>query len=238
MKRSLPATGFFCIACWLYYGQFFGGAVAAGLAVLFTALITGTCYVGYSLYRGRAPFPVVRALTAIAVFSLLRWALVYFVLQHRLAPETIFHYPRRVWWFILPTTAALLVIAYGWALYRDRSDGGWPSDGHPPSDGPTTSSITFRAGGSDIVLPLAELLHVQARGEYLIYRCADRQYTRYQRLKEAATELAAAGFVRTHRSHLVARSAIREYTATEVELTDGTRVPVSRTYRKEVAASD
>ncbi|MEM9930152.1 MAG: LytTR family DNA-binding domain-containing protein [Bacteroidota bacterium] len=104
-----------------------------------------------------------------------------------------------------------------------------PTDEEALANKPT---LSFRSGGADINLPLDQLLHVSANGEYVNYHCKDRRYTRFQRMKEAEAELAPLGFTRIHRSHIVAKEAVRAKSPTYIELIDGTQLPVSRSYRK------
>lgn len=208
----------------LYYGQFFTWGAACLLAGYLVALSWALLATGYRLFTPAIRFPVGTFLMLILAFTLVRWAVIYFVLQYRLPAETIFRYPARSLWYVVPTTATLVLIGFGYAQYCHHRKS-------PDAVALPPALLRFRAGGQEIQLPVSDLLHVQANGEYLIYRCADRRYLRYQRLREAEGELVPFGFVRTHRSHLVRWAAVREVAARSVILADGSQVPVSKSYR-------
>jgi|GEM_PF-4902518 len=230
-----------CVALFLlwgvtagYYTPHFPQRTRWLLAVLYVGLVSAHLLLGKRMFVSSHPFPLGRFLWVVAVFTTIRWLYTYYVLQHHLPPDTIFHYPNKVLWFIIPSSAVLVFLGYSVALYRHlRSTEGEKTSIPQPTDLNTKSApvLQFRSEGKEVQLRLDALLYIEANGEYMIYQCTDRRYLRFQRLKEAEAELAPFGFVRIHRSYIVARNAIRAYSRTSVELTQGTRLPLSRTYR-------
>jgi len=216
-----------CLAAVLrgYYRPYFTPGPTLLLTVAMTFFIGGIIWAGYRMFGRDGGFPVLFFTGGTLLVSLLRWVYTHQFLRYHLPETTIFHDPARALWFIVPTSAVLLLLGYGLAQYRYL---------RKQEEKATAAVLNFRSGGKDVHLPVADLLHVKANGEYLLYRCADRQYPRFQRLKVAEAELGPLGFVRVHRSHLVARSAIRTVSVKELELRDGTLVPVSRSYREAV----
>lgn len=237
-QRLLISVVFF--ALWVltigYYQPHFSRAIGLGYAAFFVLLVAGVYWTGYRLFRAGKPFPYGYFTLATLGFGLLRWCYTYFVLQHHLPDDTVFAYPARASWFLFPTSAALLFVGYGIAQYRylrnnplhSQAEDAAPATFAAPAAAPI---LAFRSGGKEVRLPVAELIHVQANGEYLLYHCQERRYQRFQRLKEAEKELGAFGFVRIHRSYLVSRKAVRSFSTSEVELENGTVLPVSKTYR-------
>ena len=218
-----------------YYRDYFSGPIRFLWVAAFVLLVVAHLWAGGRLFVAGRPAPWVKLLLFAGLFSTLRWAYAYFVLQHYLPANTVFHNPGRAMWFIVPTSVFLVLAGYGRRMYQRHLRP------EPPPDSAASllhnAILTFRSEGKDIRLPVAELIYVKAQGEYVIYCCADRRYPRFQRLKEASQELRPYGIVRIHRSYLVASAAVRTMDGRSVELVDGTKLPVSRTYREVLSAA-
>lgn len=98
--------------------------------------------------------------------------------------------------------------------------------------------VTLRCGGRELRLPAAEILCASAAGNYVEVRTATGVHLARITLSALEEMLSEAGAdpVRLHRSHLAARSAIRELIPgadgdAQVRLADGFALPVSRRYR-------
>ena len=82
------------------------------------------------------------------------------------------------------------------------------------------------------VIPLAEIDAVQAQDDYVAIRTGGREILRQQTLASLESTLDPARFVRVHRSWIVNVAKVAEVVpageSREARLTDGTRVPVSR----------
>lgn len=95
--------------------------------------------------------------------------------------------------------------------------------------------FTVRTTGGNVFVPFAALLHVEATGNYVTLFTAVGDFLHRATMKELTRLLPATEFARTHRSHLVRLSAIRGMRSRAdgdkfLELRDGRRVPLSRTY--------
>ena len=104
---------------------------------------------------------------------------------------------------------------------------------------PDFGSLAVKSSGSVEYVPVREILGATAQGNYIALHLADRDVLHRTTMSQLEDALSEAGFVRTHRSHLVnpaqisvARSRGESYRI--VELTNGTRLPVSNRYRDEV----
>lgn len=122
------------------------------------------------------------------------------------------------------------VFAFSWIVERRDRIG--------PQAAPPSFPATFdiRDGARVIRTPMAEILAVVSAGNYVEFRLADGR-TPLMRATLAAidAELAPHGFVRTHRSWLVNRAAVREIAPTgtgdaRLLLGGGLEAPLSRRY--------
>lgn len=103
----------------------------------------------------------------------------------------------------------------------------------PAGDG----RIEIRDGGVALFLAPAEVLWVEAAGNYIEFHTGQRSHLVRGTLAAWEARLAAKGFVRVHRSRLVNRariSAIRPTPSGDVEITldDGRNIAGSRRYRE------
>ena len=94
-------------------------------------------------------------------------------------------------------------------------------------------SITVRADGEMVELPLREILYFQSDQRTATAHLArdGRDSCRfYASITDLARQLEGAGFLRVQRSYLVNMTYIRRFQSDAVELQDGTRLPVSEKY--------
>jgi two-component system LytT family response regulator len=102
-----------------------------------------------------------------------------------------------------------------------------------PSAGPA-GRILVRDGSRVHVLPLEKIDYVQAQDDYVCFRCEGKDYLKDQTLAQVEASLDPARFVRIHRSFLLNLERLARVEMDEREnrfaiLTDGRRLPVSRT---------
>lgn len=101
---------------------------------------------------------------------------------------------------------------------------------------PTDARIEIRDGGAAVFLPPADILWVEAAGNYVEFNTAAKTHLVRGTLASWEARLAAAGFARVHRSRLVNRARIRALKPTsagdlEITLDDGRTLLGSRRYR-------
>ncbi|RYZ43437.1 MAG: response regulator transcription factor [Myxococcaceae bacterium] len=94
-------------------------------------------------------------------------------------------------------------------------------------------SLAVRKGGGVVLVPLDSVAYIRGAGDYaeLVLRGGGTELS--EKSLERLEQLLPADFLRIHRSYLVRATDIRELVAsegsrTEVELRDGTRLPVGR----------
>lgn len=109
---------------------------------------------------------------------------------------------------------------------------------HPvtPETPPVTQSTErpahfFNVGKKRVKVYFDEILYAESLKEYVRIFLPGRSVVTKMQLGELETLLGNAGFVRIHRSFLVAKSKIDAYSATEVEV-GGKMLPIGRSYRE------
>jgi two-component system, LytTR family, response regulator len=111
--------------------------------------------------------------------------------------------------------------------------------GPPPE---TPRRLVIATGGADLVLDVAEIQWIEADDYYAAVHARDRRHLIRESLSSLEARLAGSRFVRVHRSALVNLARVREVRSVPGEdpavvLHDGTRIPLSRRRRRQVAAA-
>ena len=140
-------------------------------------------------------------------------------------------------YLLKPVEPARLAEALARAAQRLKREQGRPSAtaiaaaARPP--GRPLERVLIREEGRVHVLPLPRIDYVEAKDDYLSFAMAGKRYLKQQTMAELEAQLDAGRFVRVHRSYLlnIERLARLELYAKDswiAILTDGTRIPVSR----------
>jgi hypothetical protein len=129
---------------------------------------------------------------------------------------------------------ALIAFAYWW--FQRRAE-------RPPAQRPGEDRIEIRDGGAAVFLPAADLLLVEAAGNYVEFHTAGRAHMVRGTLSAWEARLTARGFIRVHRSRLVNCTRITSLKPTpsgdvEITLSDGRTVIGSRRYRAVLSAKN
>lgn len=90
--------------------------------------------------------------------------------------------------------------------------------------------FTFRTNGKEVCLPLEKILYFEADGNYLKLYLAEEEYRLRSTITAVENSLASHGFIRVHKGFLVNQSAIRMLGADELQLENGTELPIGKTY--------
>ena len=147
--------------------------------------------------------------------------------------------------FLTATTLYLAIVVAGFAerSWREARAGSRPrATGGPPAAAPAEALVVRSTGRLERIDP-AEIRWIGAEGNYARLRLPGRSLLHRSSLAALAEELADRRFARIHRSVIVnlrhARSLERRSHGDAIlVLDDGSRLKVSRTYRKAVAALD
>lgn len=93
--------------------------------------------------------------------------------------------------------------------------------------------FNFRTEGKEVCLLLSEVLFFESEGNYLEVHTDNGEYRFRSTITAVESSLGKDGFIRVHKGFLVNQSAIRLFGAEEVELTDGRKLPVGKTFADE-----
>lgn len=96
--------------------------------------------------------------------------------------------------------------------------------------GERATSFSFRTTEGNTKLPLEEIFYFEAEGNYLMLYTKKGSYRFRDTLQAVENVLEKKGFVRIHKGFLVNQAAVRVLGSEEVELTDGTKIPIGRNY--------
>lgn len=79
-----------------------------------------------------------------------------------------------------------------------------------------------------------EILYLESSKRLILLHTAGEVFRFYQKLDNLEEQLAQDGFLRCHRSFLVREDRVKGWKENELWLENGERIPVSRSYEKEV----
>ncbi len=102
---------------------------------------------------------------------------------------------------------------------------------------PRPTRIAARASGRTLLVPVEEIDWVQAADNYVRLYCKGKIVLHRETLAHLGERLDPTHFLRVHRSHVINIQRVREVRPTargdaELWLEDGTRLPVSRSFRR------
>jgi two-component system LytT family response regulator len=127
------------------------------------------------------------------------------------------------------------------ALLAEREGGGWRTGGGDGSRaGRPARRLVVPTATAELVLDTSEIDWIQAEDYYAAIYALGKRHLIRESLASLEERLDPTSFVRVHRSAIVALDRVRELRSTGlgewiVVLRDGTRVPVSRRRREQVA---
>lgn len=97
----------------------------------------------------------------------------------------------------------------------------------------TSEHIFIKAEDKIIKLVLDEILFFEANSDYVFVHTLQQRFLTLNSLKSIATEVADAGFIRTHRSYIVNKKHVEAIEGKQV-LIQGHKLPISRQYYQPV----
>lgn len=119
-----------------------------------------------------------------------------------------------------------------WPALVEQLRGAMTSSSTTPPSPSARTRLSARAGSSVYVFDPGQVARISASAKYSVFWHEGREYLLDRSLSDLEAELAPSGFVRVHRSALVNLDRVRalhtDGSGAELELDDGSRVPVSR----------
>lgn len=91
-----------------------------------------------------------------------------------------------------------------------------------------------KIGRNKLFLNLDNIIYLEKDKNYVIFHTTDNQYKERSNIDEKLSDLSSRDFIRTHIGYLVNMKYIKEITNTEVILLDGTKIPISKSYKQSV----
>ena len=108
----------------------------------------------------------------------------------------------------------------------------------PPSSNPTATDnedahLVVRSNRKTVRLALKDILYIESLSDYVNIHMGDEVVTSKERISNLEKKLEEAGFLRIHRSFLVATDKISAFSTDEVQIGQ-TALPISRSYKQAV----
>lgn len=101
---------------------------------------------------------------------------------------------------------------------------------HRVESAPTYS---VKKGRGVKVLELSRIVYLEKQGNYVTFHTLDGDYQERSSIDKKYFDLMPFGFIRPHIGCLVNASHITEFNSSDLVLSDGTRINLSRSYKKE-----
>ncbi|MEN0061632.1 MAG: LytTR family DNA-binding domain-containing protein, partial [Myxococcota bacterium] len=131
-----------------------------------------------------------------------------------------------VYWNILRISAVVSPVVMGGLWLADRPGRLAASAKVPPSAEPMR--LQARDASGMRWFDVSDITRLYATDKYVAFRMEGREYLLDESLTALAERLAAAGFLRTHRSELVNRRHVQAFEGSTLVLSDGQQARVSR----------
>ena len=88
----------------------------------------------------------------------------------------------------------------------------------------------FKSSNENIRLNTKQILYLESEGNYLKLFTVDKEYRFRDTISVVNEQLRDKGFIRFHRGFLVNQEAVKVLGTDEVQLVNGTRIPIGRNY--------
>lgn len=93
--------------------------------------------------------------------------------------------------------------------------------------------LLLRSDHRTLKVPLEEIVLIEGLNEYIKVHTPDRKLVSLAALKDLETRLPRSRFVRIHKSYIISLAHIQWWSASEVEIAGGLRLPVGRVYKEQ-----
>jgi two-component system LytT family response regulator len=122
-------------------------------------------------------------------------------------------------------------------FYRHRARSAESVDQHDPARKRWRRRLAIKQESGVLFIPVEQVLWIEAANKYVIIRTSNQSYISRQTIQSIVDELSPEQFVRTSRSTVVRKNAVREVKPLFhgdhiVFLTDATELALSRNYRE------
>ena len=97
----------------------------------------------------------------------------------------------------------------------------------------TANRFVFTAEGTARIIRLEEIYYIEVFNHYIILHTVDREYPFRATLKDVLSQLPAGYFGMPHQSYIVNFAHIKTATSSDLHLTNGSTIPISRRRQKD-----
>jgi DNA-binding LytR/AlgR family response regulator len=108
-----------------------------------------------------------------------------------------------------------------------------PAEALPPATVTERAALFFNVSKKRVKVYIDEILFIESLKEYIRITTKDKSILTKFQLGQIEEMLAKNGFLRIHRSFLVAKNKIDAFSATDVEI-NGKQIPIGRSYKETV----
>ncbi|MDR2282267.1 MAG: LytTR family DNA-binding domain-containing protein [Sphingobacterium sp.] len=109
-----------------------------------------------------------------------------------------------------------------------------PSDVKDSAQTPEVSSLILKVDGDIIKVLFRDIVHIQSWGNYVKVFTDEGHYLSAITTSEIEQKLDKKLFIRVHKSHIVSLGRIRKISGGQLELGNGTILPIGNTYKREL----
>ena len=99
------------------------------------------------------------------------------------------------------------------------------------NDSTQQGNLLIKTGNKKISVSRNAISHVQALKDYAIIYCDETKYVVRSTMKEMEGLLGVTGFLRVHKSFIIAKGKARFFTSSKIEF-ENFEIPVGRKYKK------
>ena len=92
----------------------------------------------------------------------------------------------------------------------------------------------YRVGKNQYRIGYDDIIYFQSTGRKVEIVTYDKRIDFYSSMDEIEKQLNKEIFWRIHKSYIINNRYIKEFSATEIELENAIKLPISRTYREEI----
>lgn len=97
----------------------------------------------------------------------------------------------------------------------------------------TETSILLRVERRDQKVALEEIVYIEGLKDYVKVVLVDETLITKEKMKALESKLSTLGFIRVHKSYIVALDKVRSFNSKELETAQGNAIPIGNTYKNE-----
>lgn len=125
---------------------------------------------------------------------------------------------------VLPIIVGVAIKVFRLFIHSDKKDEG-------------TQVITLRADRKNVQVDVNDIVYIEGLKDYVkMYLNNEAPLITKEKMMTLQNHLDDKGFVRVHKSYIVATSNIKSYNSRELEMSNGKVVPIGKTYRESFKA--